>query len=194
MTDNALRREPLVVVRAEWISAKVRSRIPPAPPHDEWRLEIELECATAPVRAAAVLWSPFEGQFTRGWADVRGHRIRVDVRFFPTSWEGSDDVQVNLLGRRFTAASPALKLDPRAATTGLVRVGDTFSTGVPVRLLAVPSVGVAAEVFAVVAGDTRKRRGRWWVTRPVADLGSYSFLLRGQVSGLVDQSERVAGG
>ena len=181
-----LRREPLVVVRAEWIPKAVRTRIPPAPAHDEWRLEIELECSSAPVRAAAVLWDPDGGQFTRGWADGRSNRVLVDVRFFPTSWDTTDEVQVNVLGRRLTVSSPGLKVDPRGATEGLVRVGEAFTTGVPVRLFSVPSVGVAVDVFAIVSDETRKRRGRWWVTAPVTDLGPYSFLLDGRVSGTVE--------
>lgn len=179
---------PVQVSGITWSARQKRTRIPPAPLHDEWTVRVRLGCETE-FLMAVVLWDVAAGlgRFNRGWSNTRGIGARVDVGFRPSAWDTTDDVDI-LTGSTLRAhvSSAAVKLDPRSATTIDVAADDAISTGVPHRLLHIPEVGVAIDVFLVRSSDTVKSHGRWRLRSPDADVpDAYDFLRTGQVCGTI---------
>ena len=100
--------------------------------------------------------------------------------------EHTDKVQINTAagGIRVQVESAALKDDPVAATTLNVEPGMTGHTGVPIRILGIPSAGVALGVLLVRSSDTKADRTRWRVRDDHVDsLGEFSFLSTGKRGG-----------
>jgi hypothetical protein len=178
--------EPVRVERVDWLSREVRSKIPPAPAHQVWRLEIDFTCLTCASRAVALLDAEGDRHFARGWADGPAADITLDVHFFPFNWQTSDAVQINVGGIRHGVVSPALKKDPRELVRVHLAPGDEVSTGSVIPALTLVEPDVSVGLVLVAASDTKKDRTRWHVRSDRAHrLGSCSFLATGRRSGTV---------
>jgi len=177
-------REPVRVEQIAWLSRAVRSRIPPSPAHEVWRLQIDFTCQQSPVRAVALLDAEGERQFARGWADGPATGVALVVHFFPYSWESSDAVQINVGGIWHTVVSPALKQDPRELAGPYLTRGDEVSTGAVIPVLSIAGLDVWVGLVLVAASDTKKDRTRWHVRSDRShDLGEWTFLATGRRSG-----------
>ena len=174
-----------MVESVDWTSKVVRTGGPSGPLHDEWALSVRLNC-DAPARAVAFLDHDGVRRHARDWARRAERVAELRVSFDPYEWEDTDKVQINTAagGIRVQVESAALKADPVATTTVDVEPGMPVFTGVPIRILSIPDVGIALGVLLVRSTDTKADRTRWRVRDEHADsLGEFSFLSAGERAG-----------
>lgn len=112
--------------------------------------------------------------------------MELEVGFMPWDWGTSDDVRVSA-DEVVEVESAELKHDPVAATVMGVASGSVGSTGVPMTILTIPSVGVELGVLAVASTETTANRTSWRVRDEyVTGLGEFDFLAVGRTRGKLD--------
>ena len=180
-----LSRWPLTVEAVTWTPTTVRTGGIPGPLHQEWRLLVRLACEL-PARAVVYLDAGGVRRHSRRWGRRAERAMELEVGFMPWDWGTSDDVRVSA-DEVVEVESAELKHDPVAATVMGVASGSVGSTGVPMTILTIPSVGVELGVLAVASTETTANRTSWRVRDEyVTGLGEFDFLAVGRTRGKLD--------
>jgi hypothetical protein len=98
-------------VSSEWRTTVVATRPPKLPKHDEYTLDFRF-VADEPFLIARILEDGLRVRFSRDRASSANSEIEEHLRFFPSDWHGSDDVQINFGGMRHSVTSADLKQTP----------------------------------------------------------------------------------
>lgn len=109
--------------------------------------------------------------------------MELEVGFMAWDWDTSDIVRVSA-DEALEVESAELKQDPVAATVMGVAPGSVGSTGVPMTIMTIPSVGVELGVLAVASTETTANRTSWRARDEyVTGLGEFDFLAVGRMRG-----------
>jgi hypothetical protein len=182
-----------VDIGAEWRAKTVATRTPAVASHDEWQLDVQLECTLSPVVLALIVGVHGRATYARLHRSNADHMASLRLSFTPRDWFESDGVDVRLSQRSKGGSAIAgiqvedgsLKADPRQVVEVPVAPSKTTQTGGPCLIAEVASLGLTAHVVALAKADTEGSHGRWRVLPNLAAAlpESHRFLLLGHTSG-----------
>jgi hypothetical protein len=182
-----------VDIGAEWRSKTVATRTPVIATHEEWQLDVQLECTSSPVVLALIVGVHDRATYARLHRSNAEHTASLRLSFGPRDWFESDAVDVRLSQRGHDGSAIAgiqvengpLKADPRQLVEVPVAPSVTTQTGSPCLIAEAASLGLTAHVVTLAKADTEGSHGRWRVLPDLAAAlpESYRFLLLGHTSG-----------
>ena len=182
-----------VDIGAEWRSKTVATRAPVTATHEEWQLDVQLECTLSPLVLALIVGVHERATYARLHRSNAEHTASLRLSFAPRDWFESDAVDVRLSQRGLGGFAIAeiqiqdgsLKADPRLVVEVPVAPSVTIQTGGPCLIAEVASLGLTAHAVTLAKADTEGSHGRWRVLPDLAAAlpESYRFLLLGNTSG-----------
>jgi hypothetical protein len=184
MSDGApgLTRIP-IAVSAAWITTVVSTQPPLYPNHEEKSLVVRI-VADEPVLIARIVDDGQRLFFARDRVAAAGQEIDQRLSFFPSSWDSSDDVQINFAGIRVGVTSAELKRDPAAYVAVSSFDGATTVSLIEVAALKQPRP-IRISIFPVLRRDVEVTRSRWRLASGHEDdvPEGLGFLFTGRQSG-----------